>query len=466
MVRNVTQKLATPNNDGFLTALARWEACKPPYTSSHMKICVTAAKVILSQVVQPRRSKYEKESFLRIDFSKAGKVTFYAEFPKKMALKGKKLGEWPEMAIQVAREKAKDLSEGGLTSDSVHSVIRAYEADLALKVSRHRLGEDSYRTYLTRTKNVSLAFSDREVFSGITYHRLTDILDDWIATKSSNQAIELFAEMRRFWKYSSPLYSCGKNIAASIPDDYISSRVQKPTATRLFTDIESIAKLWINIASCASVHQKNAMRFMILTGVRPINVSNLRWDYVDSDLAEIIYPAGVTGMRGAMKTQKEFRLPVTNEIKRILEEQLGWGRSVDNYNKEYVFLQPRDLMKPFAKRSLDKLIKTYSPENAVKGVIHDGTVKGREGAFNTMCRKFLKSNIIAQMRSRGYSRSDTREISQLCMHHSDKGADPMGEHYDFSDEILHEEMALKRLAFESHEASILTQVALIRKRLS
>ena len=52
------------------------------------------------------------------------------------------------------------------------------------------------------------------------------------------------------------------------------------------------------------------------------------------------------------------------------------------------------------------------------------------------------------------------------MHHSDKGADPMGEHYDFSDEILHEEMALKRLAFESHEASILTQVALIRKRLS
>ena len=223
-----------------------------------------------------------------------------------------------------------------------------------------------------------MAFSDREVFSGITYHRLTDILDDWIATKSSNQAIELFAEMRRFWKYSSPLYSCGKNIAASIPDDYISSRVQKPTATRLFTDIESIAKLWINIASCASVHQKNAMRFMILTGVRPINVSNLRWDYVDSDLAEIIYPAGVTGMRGAMKTQKEFRLPVTNEIKRILEEQLGWGRSVDNYNKEYVFLQPRDLMKPFAKRSLDKLIKTYSPENAVKGVIHDGTVKGRE----------------------------------------------------------------------------------------
>jgi hypothetical protein len=81
-----------------------------------------------------------------------------------------------------------------------------------------------------------------------------------------------------------------------------------------------------------------------------------------------------------------------------------------------------------------------------------------------MCRKFLKSNIIAQMRARGYSRSDTKEISLLCLHHSNKTPDPMAEHYDFSDEILQEEITLKRQAFEAHEASILTQVALIRKK--
>ena len=62
-----------------------------PYTASHMRICVTAAKTILAHVGQPRRSKYEKDSYLRIDFSKAGKVTLYAEFPKKMGLKGKKI---------------------------------------------------------------------------------------------------------------------------------------------------------------------------------------------------------------------------------------------------------------------------------------------------------------------------------------------------------------------------------------
>ncbi|MBZ4236864.1 hypothetical protein LAM40_25565, partial [Mycobacterium tuberculosis] len=70
-----------------------------------------------------RRSKYEKENYLRIDFSKAGKVTFYAEFPKKMGLKGKKLGEWPELAIQLAREKAAEMAGDGLRSESVHAAI-------------------------------------------------------------------------------------------------------------------------------------------------------------------------------------------------------------------------------------------------------------------------------------------------------------------------------------------------------
>lgn len=98
MPRTVTHKPDSPNNDDVLAASEKWDACKPPYTSAHMKICVAAAKIILAASGVARRSKYEKENYLRIDFSKAGKVTFYAEFPKKMGLKGKKLGEWPELA--------------------------------------------------------------------------------------------------------------------------------------------------------------------------------------------------------------------------------------------------------------------------------------------------------------------------------------------------------------------------------
>lgn len=466
MIRTVTQSDASKHDAAYAAAEQQWDKCKPPYTASHMRVCVTAAKIILPQLGLARRSKYEKDSYLRIDFSKAGKVTIYAEFPKKMNVKGQKLGEWPELALPIAREKAAELAEGGLKADSVTQIIAAYEADLEAKVKRHKLGEASYTTYLCRTKTVKDAFTDREVFSTITYGRLVKVLDDWISTKSNNHAIELFAELRRIWKYAAPIYSNGRNVAASLPDDYTSSRVQRPTPTKLFTDIDSIAHLWINMAGAPSVHQKNAMRYMILTGVRPINVTNLEWQFIDEDLTVITYPAGVIGTRGAMKTQKEFAIPVTNEMKIILLEQRQWRDSVSNCNKQFVFLQPRNPMEAFSKRSLDKLIKDYSPENAVKGIRHDGTVKGRSGAFNTMCRKFFKSNVIAQMRARGFSRSDTKEISILCMHHSGNERDPMAEHYDFSEEILKEEMTLKRQAFAAHESSIMSQVALIMRKRS
>lgn len=378
MPRTVTQMQDIPKNDELLAASARWEDCKPPYASSHMRICVAAAKIILAHLGQARRSKYEKDNYLRIDFSKAGKVTFYAEFPKKMGLKGKKLGEWPEMAIQIAREKAQDIADNGLKAESVQQAIREYEEDLYAKVQRKKLGEDSFKTYCTRTKQIAAAFGEREVFSDVTYNRLLEVFDLWIETKSNNQALELSAELRRLWKFGAPRYCNGRNVAASLPSDYISSRVQKPTPTRLFTDIESISRLWLNIAAAKSVHQKNAMRYMILTGVRPINVSNLRWSFINEQVGEIVYPAGVIGMRGAMKTQKEFRLPITSGIRQILEEQKVWRDSVEGCNKDYVFLQPRDPSQPFSKRSLDKLIKMYSPENAVKGIRHDGTVKGKE----------------------------------------------------------------------------------------
>ena len=440
MPRTVTHKPGSPNNDDVLAASEKWDACKPPYTSAHMKICVAAAKIILAASGVARRSKYEKENYLRIDFSKAGKVTFYAEFPKKMGLKGKKLGEWPELAIQLAREKALGMAEGGLRAESVHAALEMYRDDLKAKVARQKLSPDSFTTYGVRIDRIKATFGPREVFSDVTYTRLVEVLDEWIATRSNNNALELFAELRRFWKFCAPTLCNGRNVAASLPDDYVSSRVQKP------------------------VHQKNAVRFMIITGVRPINVHNLRWDYVNEETGEIVYPEGVIGMRGAMKTQKAFRLPITPEIRRIIDEQKAWRDSVPECNNDFVFLQPRDPMQPFSKRSLDKLVKTYSPEGAVKGMKHDGTIKGREGAFNTMCRKFLKSNVIALMKERGYSRSDRREISLLCLHHSSKSDDPMAEHYDFSDEILQEEIALKREAFEAHERSILAQAALLRRR--
>lgn len=100
---------------------------------------------------------------MRIDFSKAGKVTIYAEYPKHMDIKGQKLGEWPELSLPIAREKAKILAEEGLSAESVHQLLDLYEKDLAGKVERSKLSENSFYTYRCRVKQLKLTF-DRVKF--------------------------------------------------------------------------------------------------------------------------------------------------------------------------------------------------------------------------------------------------------------------------------------------------------------
>lgn len=463
MSDTVPQSRKSAKMSDYDHALKKWESCKPPYTSSHIQICVAAAKTLLEHDGKARRSKYESANYLRLEFTKAGKVVIYANFAKSTGLKGRKLGEWPELQLPIAREKAHEIAAGALRAESVQQAIEMYHDDLRGRVERMSMSESSFATYSSRIKQLERAFAKKQPFVDVTYNQLIDVLDAWIASKSNNHALELFAELRRLWKFCAPLLANGKNVAASIPDNYVSSRVQRPAATRLYTDINSIAKLWISVAGCTSLHQKNAIRYMILTGVRPINVHNLKWGYVSPDMSEIAYPSSTVGMRGAMKTEKEFRIPVTPPLKRILEEQAQWRDAVPSCNKEYVFLQPRDPSKPFSRRSLDKIIKTHMPADAIQGMKHDGTIKGSSGAFNTICRKFLKTNIIVILRDKGHSRTEVREISALCMHHK-LDSDPMAEHYDFSDEILQEEMSLKRMAFTAHAESILCAVALERKK--
>ncbi len=37
-----------------------------------------------------------------------------------MQLKGRRLGQWPELSLDIAREKAQETAKEGLTAESVH----------------------------------------------------------------------------------------------------------------------------------------------------------------------------------------------------------------------------------------------------------------------------------------------------------------------------------------------------------
>lgn len=110
-----------------------------------------------------------------------------------------------------------------------------------------------------RIDRIKSTFGEREVFSDVTYSRLVEVLDEWIATRSNNNALGVVCRAPSVLEVLRT-YSCnGRNVAASLPDDYGFPRTETYPHARLFTDIESIARLWLNVAACVPLYTRRML---------------------------------------------------------------------------------------------------------------------------------------------------------------------------------------------------------------
>jgi hypothetical protein len=468
----VKKSLSTLTKVQYTKAKLEWKQLKSPFSMHNINRCATLAQKIilfeekydLKQGVKTKRtrrlSKYDAQHHIRLIFSKSGNVIYYSNFPKSSGIANTKLGETPELTITKACKLTAQMQEGVLNNHTVKTVFDTYEKSL---IERHntaptKFAASSLKTYQCMLKKLRQHFPLNQSFKSLTAGELEKIIDRIIVAESNTQAIVLFAQIRRVWKFAKNKFNSSKNPATDIDDFYVSDRVESPRPCQAYTDLDSIAELWINLASAPNIHQKNAARFMILTGIRPINIPQMKWEWLNSiDFPTLItFPASVVGVRGEMKNQKEYKLPLTKAMRAIILEQRAWmENALPNCNPVHIFLQPRDLNKPFAKRSLDKIIKDYSPVDAVKGDQRNIVMKGSAGAFCTMCRSFFKSNAKAIMVANGYHFKHAEELTRLALHHLRKEDDPNGLNYDKSEELFGTSTKLKFNVFKIHEASIL-----------
>ena len=466
------KSLSTLTKVQYTKAKLEWKQLKSPFSMHNINRCATLAQKIilfeekydLKQGVKTKRtrrlSKYDAQHHIRLIFSKSGNVIYYSNFPKSSGIANTKLGETPELTITKACKLTAQMQEGVLNNHTVKTVFDTYEKSL---IERHntaptKFAASSLKTYQCMLKKLRQHFPLNQSFKSLTAGELEKIIDRIIVAESNTQAIVLFAQIRRVWKFAKNKFNSSKNPATDIDDFYVSDRVESPRPCQAYTDLDSIAELWINLASAPNIHQKNAARFMILTGIRPINIPQMKWEWLNSiDFPTLItFPASVVGVRGEMKNQKEYKLPLTKAMRAIILEQRAWmENALPNCNPVHIFLQPRDLNKPFAKRSLDKIIKDYSPVDAVKGDKRNIVMKGSAGAFCTMCRSFFKSNAKAIMVANGYHFKHAEELTRLALHHLRKEDDPNGLNYDKSEELFGTSTKLKFNVFKIHEASIL-----------
>lgn len=458
----------------YTKALESWESFVAPFEGSHINSCVTAATNILKYEEQEhkssgktgafnkRLSKYETQNNLRFVFSKTGKVSIHAHFPNTKKLGCPKLGEYPELQLRDARELTESMQDGILQFHSVEYVIDAYEESLKArnKTAPTKFGKKSLKTYQCRLIRLKKHFNLQARFTSYSAGKLEEVLDSIIANETNNQAIEQYAEICRIWKWAAAKYNNDKNPAASVDTFYVSDRVDAPAPCQAYTDLDSIAELWLNLASCPNIHQKNAVRFMILTGLRPINIPQIKWEWLDSITFPrfLTFPPSYVGVRGYMKNQSEFKIPLTNAMREIIKEQRAWMEAaLPNCNSEFVFLQPSDPTKPFAQRSLDKLVKDYSPIDAVKGDNKAIIMKGSAGAFCTMCRSFFKSNAKNQLIDLGIHKVEAEALTRMALHHIRKTDDPNGINYDKSEQLFGTGTKLKFGVFKAHGANVLTR---------
>ena len=145
----------------------------------------------------------------------------------------------------------------------------------------------------------------------------------------------------------------------------------------------------------------NALKFLALTALRPGNVRNLVWEWVDLDKKIIIYPAS------AVKGREEFRLPLTDTLIKILEEQAF----MKGKREGFVFFGIRG--KQLSDTTLNMQLKR-------RGYKH--TSHGFRASFSTICYEKQKehgfssevietqlAHVIGSKVTRAYMRSDFLE---------------------------------------------------------
>ncbi|WP_394189164.1 hypothetical protein [Pseudoalteromonas atlantica] len=472
----------------FEQAQADWKSVKGIGSMLDIEKCVTLHKTMSQYLVEQhlltpnskrpdlRQSKYCKVHYVRVLFT--NKAThFFTDFPKKMGLKNRKIGTLPQMDFELAKAKAIELTNTNRDYDvSPLAAFDAYEKDLELRVSAGSLKRNSANTYISRINILRPYFSETQRFSELSLTSLVKIIDQIIEDFDGKAYVrELVDELKRVWDVASQQFNDGENHLSGLSKKYVINKTKKPLPSKAHTDRKSIAELFVNMGMAPSVNQKNAVRYMILQGVRPINVCNVKLEYIDclESPSKITYPDGIyEGEEADMKNGEEFVMPVTDTLRELLLDQIKWHNdNFFNFKSEWLFVQPSDPTKPFSKRSLDKLVKDYSPINCIKGKISADAVKGKSGAFNTMCRKHLKTNVksLVYLASNKTDLSRATLISKLVMHHSVNATDGesselkdfmdnLKQHYDFSEEEYGFEFLLKLEGFKLHHQSILDDI--------
>jgi len=155
----------------------------------------------------------------------------------------------------------------------------------------------------------------------------------------------------------------------------INSISQKPQANRIKAvvkpnEIKEIYRLLLEYKG--DISTALALKFLALTALRPGNVRNLKWKFVDFQNEIIEYP------KESMKTKKDFRLPLTKTLQDIILQMQPFTKG----KSEYVFCSPIAFSKPLSENTLNYALKRMG--------ITNHCAHGFRSSFTTICYEYQR----------------------------------------------------------------------------
>ena len=279
------------------------------------------------------------------------------------------LGNYPiPTSLKAAREKRKEyldlLIEGidpiDYTRNEKEKVT--IDKDGMFKSVMNEWLEKESRNTVTATHDTKVRMLTNDVLPYLKKKHIKDVnIDDIILIVSTKEkkapemASRIYSNLDNLFRYAVLRRYCDRNLLADIrKSDVIRTRVAKNMPK--ITDEENLKELVNAIYNYDKAYAlKNVLKLVLHLPLRPDNLCNLKWKYIDYDEKTLTIP------RAEMKIKNinlnDFILPLTQEVIEILKEQEAIQTEYSTL-KEYVFLgvdHKNPVNKESGNRALDRL---------------------------------------------------------------------------------------------------------------
>ena len=225
---------------------------------------------------------------------KAGRITFvlYSRYPGGRSPERRTLGRWPELSLEKARHKAAEWRS------MINKGIDPKDAEDEERLARLRAKGNTFASVAAKFVEFMKANKQRKA--------------DAVERGKRAQAHNLFAHIRRLFRWAIPLYIEHSPCAQLSPRRLIGERNRRD---RVLTDAE-IAALWKASVSLGYPYGP-LYRLLLLTGVRLSEACEASWD--EFDLQGRVWTIPATRMKKTGTEAKPHIVPLTDAMLQVLE---------------------------------------------------------------------------------------------------------------------------------------------------